>query len=378
MKCKCSHCGHAFQPRKFIGGHRVACVDSTIPAEVAELAAGEKAVMIHADPPYGMGKEIDGVENDNLTGAKLDAFQMKWWRAWRPWLNDNGSAYVWGNAPALWSLWYRGGLAESEALTLRNEIVWDKIAIAGMASPLLTQFPEASERCLFFQIGRHVFLVGQTKDDYWEGWEPIRVKLVAELEKAQMTAKRVREVCGNHMHGHWFGKSQWCMIDRKNYDKLAAAAVGTGAFQMPFEDLHKEYKGQLAVFKGEVRDPRREGFNAARPFFDNAHEPMHDVWQFSRVTGEEREGHATPKPVAMMERAIKSSSRPGELTLEPFLGSGSTLIAAERTGRRCFGAEITEAYADVCVARYQNYTRTPAVRLADGMTFDQAAKAARH
>jgi hypothetical protein len=61
----------------------------------------------------------------------------------------------------------RAGPRLDEPLTLRNEIVWDKKTIAGMASPDLTHVPEASERCLFFQLGRHVFLINQTKDDYW-------------------------------------------------------------------------------------------------------------------------------------------------------------------------------------------------------------------
>ena len=64
------------------------------------------------------------------------------------------SGYVWGNAPDLWRLWYCGGLADSERLELRNELVWDKRTIAGMKSPDLTQFPMATERCLFFQFGQ--------------------------------------------------------------------------------------------------------------------------------------------------------------------------------------------------------------------------------
>jgi hypothetical protein len=63
-----------------------------------------------------MGKENDGVQNDNLYAEKLDAFQMEWWKAVRPHVEDNGSAYIWGNAPDLWRLWYVGGLNDSERL----------------------------------------------------------------------------------------------------------------------------------------------------------------------------------------------------------------------------------------------------------------------
>ena len=67
-----------------LGRHRLLCGDSTNPDDVARLMDGAKADVVHADPPYGMGKENEGVANDNLYGPKLDAFQMSWWTAARP------------------------------------------------------------------------------------------------------------------------------------------------------------------------------------------------------------------------------------------------------------------------------------------------------
>ena len=93
--------------------------------EVAPTLTVGACSLFLADPPYGMGKETDGVMNDNLYGAKLDAFLMECWRACRPALKSNASAYVWGIAESLWRLWYRG-LADSESMTLRNQIIWDK------------------------------------------------------------------------------------------------------------------------------------------------------------------------------------------------------------------------------------------------------------
>jgi DNA modification methylase len=351
-----------------LGRHRLLCGDSTNRDHVGRLMNGRRAALVHADPPYGMGKEADGVVNDNLYAEKLDAFQLAWWAAWRPFLTDNASAYIWGNAPDLWRLWYSGGLGKSEALTLRNEIVWDKKSIAGMASPDLTQYPEATERCLFFQIGRHVLLINQTKDDYWAGWEPIRLWLCAERDRMGWSASDVRWIVQNHMHGHWFGTSQWSFISRENYDKLATAAKGQ-AFTRDYSDLRAEYQALLAEFNGDVRGPRRQEFNAVRPYFDNAHDIMRDVWEFSRVTGEERHGHATPKPVAMMERVMKASARPGELAVEPFGGSGSTLIGAETTGRACYVMEVMPEYVDVIVRRWQKLTGRAAVLEGTSRTF---------
>lgn len=364
-----------------LGRHRVMCGDSTMPEHVAVLMNGEKARLLHADPPYGMGKENEGVTGDNLYGDKLDAFQNRWWQAWRPFLEANASAYIWGNAPDLWRWWYRRaplieggvlsqGLAETEPLTLRNEIVWDKKSIAGMASPDLTQFPEATERCLFFQLGRHVLLVNQTKDDYWQGWEPIRRWLCEERDRAGWKPGDVKRIAENHMYGHWFGQSQWVFISRDNYERLARAANGK-AFTRSYDDLQREYRKAADIFNGEIRDPRVADFKAARPYFDNAHSVMRDVWEFPRVTGDERYEHATPKPCDLVERVMKSSARENELAVEPFIGSGSTLIGAHKSQRRLFGMEIEPRWVDVTVRRWQSYSGLKAVLEGDGRTFEE-------
>jgi DNA modification methylase len=66
--------------------------------------------------------------------------------------------------------------------------------------------------------------------------------------------------------------------------------------------------------------------------------------------------HPTMKPVALIARAIQNSSRLGERVLDLFLGSGSTLIACEQTGRTCYGTELDPVYCDVIVTRYCEFT----------------------
>jgi DNA modification methylase len=85
-----------------------------------------------------------------------------------------------------------------------------------------------------------------------------------------------------------------------------------------------------------------------------------DVWQIARPA-------AAPlgpvmKPLELVERAIENSSRPGELVLDVFLGSGTTLIAAERTGRVCAAIELDPHYVDVAVARWETFTGCVAVK----------------
>lgn len=73
--------------------------------------------------------------------------------------------------------------------------------------------------------------------------------------------------------------------------------------------------------------------------------------------------HPTMKPIALCARAIQNSSKPGELVLDPFGGSGSTLIACEQTGRTCFTMEFDPVYADVIVKRWEEFTGQKAVRI---------------
>ena len=338
-----------------LGRHRLMCGDSTTPTHVEQLMKGERAQLLHADPPYGMGKEKDGVENDNLYADKLDAFQMEWWATFRPFIEDNASAYIWGNAEDLWRLWYAGGLKDSERLTMRNEITWDKGG-GGMGVGTESQrcyFPQ--ERCLFFMLGEQGF--NNNADNYWEGWEPIRKYLAEEMEKCG-GSKKWKEALGNQMGGHYFTKSQWCFPTEEAYKKLQAFAKGD-AFKREHDELKREH------------DELKRAFYDTRAHFDNTHDNMTDVWQFGRVTGNDRHSHATPKPVEMMERIIKSSASNGALCVEPFNGSGSTLMAAEKTGRRCNAMELTPAYIDVTVKRWQAFTGKQAIHEASGKTFDE-------
>jgi DNA modification methylase len=69
----------------------------------------------------------------------------------------------------------------------------------------------------------------------------------------------------------------------------------------------------------------------------------------------------TVKPVAMIADAIMDCTARGDIVLDAFLGSGTTIIAAERTGRRCHGLELDPAYVDLLITRFQNFTRKQAM-----------------
>ena len=97
------------------------------------------------------------------------------------------------------------------------------------------------------------------------------------------------------------------------------------------------------------------------------------VWPIASGEDDGATVHGTQKPVACMRRPIENNSAEGDSVYEPFSGSGTTLIAAERTGRRCFALELDPRYVDVAVTRWQTLTGEIAVLEGDGRSFDDIA-----
>ena len=94
-----------------------------------------------------------------------------------------------------------------------------------------------------------------------------------------------------------------------------------------------------------------------------------DLWEMQRPKRSEL--HPTTKPVELVERALENSGKPGGIVLDLFGGSGSTLIAAEKTGRQCRTVELDPKYADVIIKRWQEYTGLKAVHAELNMTFQE-------
>jgi len=102
-----------------------------------------------------------------------------------------------------------------------------------------------------------------------------------------------------------------------------------------------------------------------------------NVWNYPSANTFSRSGpdgdllalHPTPKPVALIADAIKDSTARGALILDPFLGSGTAVIAAERTGRVCYGLELDPLYVDALIRRWQRRTKREAIHVESGETF---------
>jgi DNA modification methylase len=104
-----------------------------------------------------------------------------------------------------------------------------------------------------------------------------------------------------------------------------------------------------------------------------------NVWEYPGINTLSKQGeegnllalHPTIKPVALVADALLDCSARGDLVLDSFLGSGTTLLAAERTGRICCGIELDPVYVDTTIRRWQRYTGDHAVHAASGKRFEE-------
>jgi DNA modification methylase len=136
-------------------------------------------------------------------------------------------------------------------------------------------------------------------------------------------------------------------------------------------------KGHFAVGKTHYHhqfEPILYGWKSSVEPHWNGDRTQSDLWHAPK--NDSNPLHPTMKPVAIVERAIRNSSKKGDIVLDPFGGSGTTLIAAEHLGRKAFLIEIEPQYVDITIQRWQNLKGKQAVLERTGETFDDLAEAA--
>jgi DNA modification methylase len=107
-----------------------------------------------------------------------------------------------------------------------------------------------------------------------------------------------------------------------------------------------------------------------------------NVWHYAGVNTfragrlAELKSHPTVKPVALVADAIKDCTRRGDIVLDTFCGSGTTILAAERVGRRAYTVELEPRFVDVAIKRWQAFSRKDAMHAETGLTFDEVARIA--
>jgi DNA modification methylase len=126
-------------------------------------------------------------------------------------------------------------------------------------------------------------------------------------------------------------------------------------------NYHVQHEGCLYV----VRKGRTAHWNGSRS--------QTTLWRIDKPLKSET-GHSTQKPVECMRRPIENNSSPGQAVYDPFVGSGTTIIAAEMMGRACHAIEISPQYVDVAIQRWQNFTGQQATLERTGQTYAERAE----
>jgi DNA modification methylase len=333
-----------------IGEHRLLCGDSTDSDQVARLMNGEKADLGHNDPPYGMKKEKEGVLNDNLNYDDLLQFNKEWISLQFSYLKENGSWYCWGIDEPLMDIYSHiiKPYIKTQKATFRNLITWNKGNGQGQNSEGFRMYPIADEKCLFVMCGVQGF--NNNADNYFDGWEPVRDYLLKSRLEMGWDVPTMKKIVGHSdlSRDHWTSKSQFNFPTKQVYEKMKAEAdrqrnhTKNDAFKKEYDELKKEYY-------------------STRAYFNNTHDNQNNVWHFDRTSNIEREttgGHATPKPIPLCERVIKSSCPENGLVLDSFLGSGSTMVASHQLKRRCYGMELEPKYCQVIIDRMKKLDST--------------------
>ena len=343
MKHTCD-CGHTFEydPKDIIS-HRLLCGDSTDSDSVAKLMNGEKADVGFNDPPYGMKKENEGVLNDNLNYNDLLQFNKEWIALQFSHIKENGSWYCWGTDEPLMDIYSEiiKPYIKEQMATFRNLITWFKNPSGlgdGQNNPNSRSYGIITEKCLFIMLGVQGF--NNNADNYFEGFNKIRDYLITEKQKSGLTNNELTQLTAT-THTHYWSKSQWAFPTEQHYNSIKNATKGD-VFKKEYDELKKEY------------DELKKEWYLTRAYFDNTHDKMTEVWHFDRTSHKEREttgGHATPKPIQLCERAIKSSCPEIGLVIDYFLGSGSTMVAAHQLNRKCYGMELDPKYCQVIIDR---------------------------
>ena len=288
-----------------LGVHRLLCGDSSQPVDVDRLLDGAEIHLVNTDPPYNCKVEP---RSNNAIAAGLSSFPGSELQQ-RKLFNKTGGT---------------DGLRHHQSLDLARH-------------------PQKSR-----PTGRKL----RAKD------RPLANDFVSDAEFNRLLAAWFGNIARVLLPGRAF----WLFGGYSNIANFPAALQAAGLYFSQAVIWVKEHP--VLTRKDMMGNHEwcfygwREG--AAHHWYGPPNVP--DVWPIKKV-GPQSMVHLTEKPVELAARAIQYSTRPGENVLDLFGGSGSTLIAAEQTGRRAFVMELDPLYCDVIVARYEQFTGKKAERI---------------
>jgi DNA modification methylase len=327
-----------------LGEHRLLCGDSTDEKNFCRLLEGKFARLCVTSPPYGVGKDYEekgiGPWKKTIFGV-IDAIT----KHARIIVWNIGDLFATGSQFIEPTSMYSTQRFKENGFPLMYARIWKKQGgnFAGTEPYYTVSMKPVQE---------YEWLLCYGKGDYEKDYAPIIKWLNEQALTAGLNNAVLKEITGaGFMFGHWFTSHQWAMIDKTNYEKIVAycRSKSIKAFERDYEELRREYEN-LNIY-GKIL-----------PKEDESAWGQWAIWEIATVnrrTGD----HPAEFPVELPARFIKMHSRPGDIILEPFCGSGTTLIAAEQLGRICYGVELDPHYCDIIIARWEKLTGAKAEKV---------------
>jgi len=234
---------------------------------------------------------------------------------------------------------------------LINWVTWDKYNGAVSSKGFMDGYTLVDSLRSFQQMCE--YLIYHADDGQWQAqtdkvrgfiFEPLREYLADEWARAGLRFEQANEACGTASMAakHYFARSQWCLPTAEHYENLRRYANIHGTKYHGNEYLRQEYE----YLRREYEDMRRE-YEYLRPVFNNPG-LVSSVWPGPPAA---RNEHETPKPEWLLERIIKTTTNEGDLIFDPFIGSGTTAVAAKKLGRDFFGCDINPGYVEIARRR---------------------------
>ena len=320
----------------------IECGDS---AGLLKLIPDNSVNLIATDPPYYRVKDCDWDKQWKTANEFLG-----WLRSilaeFQRILKPNGSLYLF-TSPQMSA---RVECLVGELFTVLNRITWRKPPFSTKAEMFtkedMRKFFPASESIIFAEhFGADNTAKGEVgytqKCDELRGFvfEPLRKYLDDERKRACVPHRKV--ITHLQMTGHdshFFSSVQWKLPLEHQYNAMRSL-FGPTFLERSYKDLRQQYE-----------DLRQQYEDLRRPFRVTSDVPYTDVWDFPTVQFYKGK-HPCEKPLALMEHVITASSRPGDVVLDPFCGSGATGVAARKLGRQFVGIERDAKWVEISRAR---------------------------
>jgi len=284
------------------GKHRVMAGDSTKVEDVEKLMNGEKADFLAFDPPYGIGLDKWDKAIDSSRFFHLSLEYLK---------NDTFVAFF-SQMPTMFD-WLKA--IEKTKLTYKDHIVWIKRTPTGITQDLL----RSHESLFIYCFGNSEYI--ETRGKYTDIKLPGILFDIVSIEAIDRYISSLHHKIETGLKDDRMSGGRHAKV----YDYLQGIMTDRSPEYVNFTNVWS--------FLPEMR-------------------VSHDM----TLNPETASPHPTMKPVLLMERLVCLCSKEKALLYDPFLGSGTTLIACKKTGRRCVGMEISPHYVDVCCQRFYDFT----------------------